>query len=81
MIIYINSFSLYEYIIKLNTIKEKHLIIDIIVIRQLYERRELSEIRWIASNNNPANIITKSTANKLLKSLISTNYLNVKIQG
>ena len=31
-IVYVNSFLLYEYIIKLNTIKEKRLIINIIVI-------------------------------------------------
>jgi len=33
MIIYIDLFSLYKYIIKLNTIKEKRLIIDIIIIK------------------------------------------------
>ncbi|KAK6579970.1 hypothetical protein PZA11_007678 [Diplocarpon coronariae] len=32
-IIYIDSLSLYKYIIKLGTIKEKRLIIDIIAIR------------------------------------------------
>ncbi|KAF0322057.1 hypothetical protein GQ607_010783 [Colletotrichum asianum] len=31
-IIYINSYLLYKYLIKLNTIKEKRLIINIIVI-------------------------------------------------
>jgi hypothetical protein len=44
-IIYTDSLSLYEYIIKLGTTKEKRLIIDIIAIRQSYERRELTEIR------------------------------------
>ena len=33
IIIYINSLSLYKYIIKLNMTKEKRLIIDIIAIR------------------------------------------------
>ena len=45
IVIYTDSFSLYEYMVKLGTIKEKRLIIDIIAIRQSYERRELSEIR------------------------------------
>ncbi|KAF0315982.1 hypothetical protein GQ607_016805, partial [Colletotrichum asianum] len=31
-IIYIDSYLLYKYLIKLNTIKEKYLIINIIVI-------------------------------------------------
>ena len=32
IIIYTNLYSLYKYLIKLNTIKKKHLIIDIIVL-------------------------------------------------
>jgi len=76
-----DSFSLYEYIIKLSTTKEKRLMIDIMAIKQSYERKELSEIRWIASDSNPTNTITKSTANRLFESLISTNHLSVKIQG
>jgi hypothetical protein len=36
-----DSFSLYECLVKLDTTKEKRLMIDIIAIRQLYKRREL----------------------------------------
>jgi len=79
MIIYTNSFSFYKYIIKFSTIKEKRLMIDIITIKQLYERKKLLEIRWITNNNNSVNIIIKSIANKLLKSLININYFNIKI--
>ncbi|CAL3969064.1 unnamed protein product [Diplocarpon coronariae] len=43
-IIYTDSLSLYKYIIKLGTIKEKRLMIDIIAIRQLYKNRELIKI-------------------------------------
>jgi hypothetical protein len=76
-----DSFSLYECMVKLGTTKEKRLMIDIMAIRQSYERRELSEIRWIAGDSNPADAMTKSTANKSLESLVSTNHLNVKVQG
>ena len=78
-VIYTDSFSLYECIVKLGTIREKRLIIDIIAIRQSYERRELSEIRWIAGESNPADAIIKSAANKALESLISNNRLSVKV--
>jgi hypothetical protein len=49
-IICTDSFSLYKCIVKLGTTKEKRLIIDIMAIRQSYEQRELSEIRWICSS-------------------------------
>ncbi|KAK1990607.1 hypothetical protein LX36DRAFT_664046 [Colletotrichum falcatum] len=40
-------YSLYECLVKLGTIKEKRLMIDIMALRQSYERREIYEIRWI----------------------------------
>jgi hypothetical protein len=43
-IVYIDLFLLYKYIVKLRTTKEKRLIINIIAIRQLYKRHELSKI-------------------------------------
>ncbi|PVH83472.1 hypothetical protein DL98DRAFT_615736 [Cadophora sp. DSE1049] len=76
-----DSLFFYECIIKLGIIKEKRLMIDIIAIRQSYERRELTEIRWIGGNHNPANAITKATPNKALQQLINTNKLTVKVEG
>jgi hypothetical protein len=40
-----DSFLLYKCLVKLGTTKEKRLMIDIIAIRQSYERRELFKIR------------------------------------
>jgi hypothetical protein len=65
-IIYTDSYSLYECLVKLGTIKEKRLMIDIIALRQSYERRELTEVRWINRQDNPADAITKATPNKML---------------
>jgi hypothetical protein len=45
IIVCTDSYSLYECLVKLGIIKEKRLIIDIIVIRESYENRELFEIR------------------------------------
>jgi hypothetical protein len=39
-----DSFSLYKCLVKLSTTKEKHLMIDIMTIRQSYEHQELFEI-------------------------------------
>lgn len=55
--------------------------IDIMAIWQSYEQRELSEIRWIAGDSNPADAMTKSSANSALQRLVSTNKLDVKVQG
>jgi hypothetical protein len=45
VIVYTDSYSFYECLVKLGIIKEKRLIIDIMVIRESYENRELFEIR------------------------------------
>ena len=76
-----DSFSLYECMVKLGTTKEKRLMIDIMAIRQSYERREISEIRWIEGGSNPADAMTKATSNGALQKLVSTNELDIKVQG
>lgn len=80
-IICTDSFSLYECMVKLGTTKEKRLMIDIMAIRQSYERRELSEIRWICGTDNPADAMTKANPSKALEGLINTNSLRIRIQG
>jgi hypothetical protein len=39
-----DSYSLYECLVKLGTTKEKRLMIDIIGLRQSYERRKIAKI-------------------------------------
>jgi hypothetical protein len=67
-------------LVKLGTTQEKRLIIDILALRQSYERRKIAEIRWIRNRDNPASALTKATANSSLKQLISTNKLVVKME-
>ena len=76
-----DSYSLYEYLVKLSTTKEKRLIIDIIALRQSYKRQELFEIRWINSQDNPADAITKANPNKALETFINTNTLRIRVKG
>ena len=47
--------------------------IDIMALRQSYERREITEIWWINGKNNPADAITKSTPNKALGEFVDSN--------
>ena len=76
-----DSYSLYECLVKLGTTKEKRLMIDIMGLRQSYERREIAEIRWIDGKDNPADAITKLNANKSLERLITTNQLEIRMEG
>ena len=55
--------------------------IDILALQESYERRELTEIRWIYSQNNLADAMTKATPNKALQRLIDTNKLTIRVEG
>ncbi|KHJ33380.1 hypothetical protein EV44_g3879 [Erysiphe necator] len=80
IVICTDSYSLYECVVKLGSTKEKRLRINIMTIRLSYERRELSEIRWINGNDNPADAMTKGNASKALKSLIENGELLIRIE-
>jgi len=77
----IDSFSLYECLVKLGTTNEKRLMIDLMTIRQAYERREISEVIWIKGDHNPADTMTKHDGNKALKRIIESNKLHMEMAG
>lgn len=66
--------------VRLGATKEKRLMIDTMAIRQSYERRELSEIRWMKGDSDPAVAMTKSRSNNNLKILLVTTK-DVNVQG
>src|SRR5204863_5653797 len=55
-----DSKSLYDCLVKLGTTQEKRLMVDLMCLRQSYERREITEIKWIDGNTNPADAMTKT---------------------
>jgi hypothetical protein len=67
-------------LVKLGTTQEKRLMIDILALRQSYERKKIAEIRWIHNRDNPANALIKATANSSLKQLVSINKLVVRMK-
>ena len=80
LIICIDLFLLYEYLVKLGTIKKKHLMIDIMSLWQSYKHQELFEIWQIHGQDNPTNVITKSDANHALQIFIGKNYIILHIE-
>ena len=81
LIVCTDSRSLYECLVKLGTTKEKRLMIDVMAIRESYEREELAEIRWINGKDNPADSMTKVNATSALNKLIDSNELTVRLEG
>jgi hypothetical protein len=79
IVICTNFLFFYECFIKLGTIKEKRLMIDIMAIRQVYERQKMHDIRWINNKNNPADAITKGTPNYAFEKLININRLVLRL--
>ena len=77
LVICTDSKSLYDCLVKLGTTNEKRLMIDVMSLRQSYERREITEVRWIKGENNPADSMTKTKPCSALKTLIDTNRINL----
>jgi hypothetical protein len=74
-----DSKSLYDCLVKLGTTQEKRLMVDVLCLRQSYERREIAEVKWIAGSTNPADAMTKGKgASGTLKKLIDSNKLELQ---
>ena len=74
-----DSKSLYDCLVKLGTTQEKRLMVDLMCLRQSYERRKITEIKWISGGTNPADAMTKSKPCLALKLLVDTNKLDLQV--
>jgi hypothetical protein len=76
-----DSKSLYDCLVRLGTTQEKRLMIDVMCLRQAYERRLITEVKWIDGNTNPADAMTKGKPCAALSQLIDTNRVELRTVG
>ena len=81
LVVCTDSKSLYDCLVKLGTTQEKRLMIDLMCLREAFERKEIDEVKWIDGNSNPADAMTKAKPCLALKNLIDTNKLQLRVEG
>ncbi len=77
LILVINSKFLYDCLVRLDIIVKKWLMMNVMILRQSYERREIIEIKWIYKFNNSVDSMTKIKSFSTLKTIIDINRINL----
>jgi hypothetical protein len=78
MILLTDSRSLYDCLVKLEITSEKRLMMNLMCLRQSYERREITKIRWIDEDTNSIDAMTKINSCQILTKLIDTNIIDLR---
>ena len=66
LVVCMDLLSLYNCVVKLGTTREKRFMINIMVLRKMYEKKELIDMYWISGNSNPADTMTKASLNRTI---------------
>jgi hypothetical protein len=77
LILVIDSKSLYDCLVRLDIIVKKRLMMNVMILKQSYERREITEIKWIHESNNSVDSMTKNKSSSTLKTIININRINL----
>ncbi len=77
LILITDSKSLYDCLIRLKITVEKRLMIDVMTLRQFYERRKITEMKWVHEINNLVDFMTKRKSFSALRTLIDINQINL----
>jgi hypothetical protein len=77
LILVIDSKFLYDCLVRLDIIVKKRLMMNVMILRQSYEKREIIEIKWIYEINNLVDSMTKIKSSSALKTIIDINRINL----
>jgi hypothetical protein len=77
LILVIDSKFLYDCLVRLDIIVKKRLMMNVMILRQSYERREIIKIKWIHEFNNSVDSMTKIKSFSALKTVIDINRINL----
>jgi phosphopentomutase len=80
VIIYIDSRLLYNYLVRLKTIDKKRLMINIMSLREVYKKKEISKVWWIKGRDNLVDTYMKKILNRALERLIFINILKIRVE-
>lgn len=75
-----DSKSLFDVIAKCSTILERRLMIDISVVRQAYDREEISNVGFVRTKDNPADAFTKVCDCDALNQIVLTATCDLPIE-
>lgn len=75
--LYTDSKCLFDGIMGFNATSEKRLLIDLRMLREAYEMREIAEVIWIPSGENPADAMTKDAPCAAMHKLMANNALDL----
>ncbi len=70
---YTDSQSLYNLAVSLTRTRERRMQIDLQILREAYEKRDITDISWISGDSNPADGLTKRPNSKALLNLLQTS--------
>ena len=77
MHLYTDSRCLYDSVTGIAATAEKRLLIDLGLLRESFELREIENVFWIPSAQNPADGLTKKSPSPALRNLILDNKLSL----
>ena len=60
LVLYTDLKSLYNCLVKLGITQKKRLIVDLMYLHQAYKQYKITEVKWIRSEDNLVNTITKA---------------------